>query len=354
MHSWLKIPCVAGGLALLATVMTGCGGGSAGSVAAPAAPITKVAHKYVGTQSPGDVWHWNLGDGTFTATNDTLSHNYSGTSTLLDSGFYKLTITASNDAGVAIGSVEYAFEVPGVALIAAPAGLNTAPVVASSVGANPTGTNTYNWISIPRPGWTVGTDEAYGTAQIALNGAAGTITINPSMLDGTALTSKSQPISFVDGQFDPGGGTGCITPAGVIMVDNGPRDGGVVGVKAAVNNVDTAELISHEYRGLLFTHGGRSQLMWMRANGSGGLRGGAYLNPETPMAADGEEHNPIHIGSLGFTAQPSPGLLRGTLNIPNSGSSNFVFVVNVVGGKHMLFGFAGDGPSPDNFLMIEK
>lgn len=337
---------------LAAISLFGCGSSSK-SIAPVASKAA--ARNYVGTQAPGDVWTWNLTSTTFSAVNTTRGTSYSGSSTLLDSGYYKLAVTASSDPAAPVGSAAYAFDVPGVAIIVQPAGTITNPVVGAAVGTNPTGSTNYNWISIPSSSWESGHNEAYGTAVIAMTSAtSGSILITQNSITGAVLGTHNQPVDWTSGEFTTSGSTGVVTPAGMIMVDNGPGEGGVFGVKAAAANVDLADLASQEYRGMLFKGGGAgasggTELLKITTNGTGGLDGVAYVNVET-----GELDPPGNHVTLTFGAQASPGLVNGVLHL-HSEDQNIVLAINKIGGKYMIYGFAASSDGvPDNFLLIQK
>ena len=80
----------------------------------------------MGTQGPGDVWDWSISNGKFDATNETTGFTYSGTESMLPTGFMKLTVQATSD-----------------------------PIVACSLGSNPPGpTVDFNYVNVPKQGWT--------------------------------------------------------------------------------------------------------------------------------------------------------------------------------------------------------
>lgn len=363
-----------GGLVLsagVAAVLAGCSGSGSTPGTLTPAPTVPATRAYLGTQSPGDVWTWNLtSSGTFTGANETRSFTYDGTTSDLASGFKKLTVAATSDSSVRVGAVTYAFEVPGVGLIVRGMDAGGTPIVGSLVGERPTGTDLrYNWITMPKRDWNPLRDNAYGTALISISGDAGNLTIDSFGMDGTPLsTGERAAMTFSGGRMVlPGGGAGVATPAGVFIVDSGPDAGGLVGMRTAAANIDTADLTraGREYRGMLFNNPirepgvvyegveRRGQLVGARSDGAGGLLGFSYRDVENNVEEADAEMNV----SLRFTSQPSPGLFQGTLS-PVSGdpaeAAQFVFAVNRIDGKYVIFGFSGEREGNNNFLLIEK
>lgn len=325
--------------------LAGCSGSSSSST--PAASTS--SYRYLATQSPGDVWNWTIGSSTFSATNVTKGITYSGTAELLPSGFYKLTVASTTNDNVPVGSVAYAFDVPGVAFIAQPAGSVTNPIVGAGIGNNPSGGGSYNWIAIPPSGWTQASSEAYGTVALTMTSSTvGTIDITSRLLNGSLIGSHSQTLTFTNGEFTTGENTGIVTPAGVFLVDDGPGNGGVVGMQAPSANVDITDLASHSYRGILFK-GGSSQLIECTSNGTGGLDAASFTNVET----DTIDTNPSDGVTVSFTSQSTPGLVNGQLTGSN-GAQNMVFSTSQGGGKYIIYGFAVDtNGNPENFLLIQ-
>ena len=233
-------------------------------------------------------------------------------------------MTTSTDPSAPVGSTAYAFDVPGVATIAQPAGTTTNPIVGAAVGTNPTGTTNFNWITIPNAHWDGTHAEAYGTAAISMTGTtSGSVTITANAITGDILKTHSQSVDWTSGEFTTNGSTGVVTPAGIIMVDNGPGEGGGFGVKAATTNIDLADLAAQEYRGMLFSGGeagasGGTELLKITSNGTGGLDGVAYRNVET-----GEMDPPGNHVTPSFGAQASPGLVNGVLHLHSEARTSF-------------------------------
>jgi hypothetical protein len=308
---------------------------------------------YVGTQRPGDVWDWTLGSSTFSATDTTLGTGYSGTASVLPAGFYKLTVNASTDSTAPIASSAYALAVPGVAMIVQPAGTVTNPIVCAGLGSNPTGTSSYNWIDIPQAGW-ANTDAAYGTATLAMSSDnTGNLSLSSNTLLGASIGSSMESITCTDGQFTTGASTGLITPSGVIMIDNGPSNGGLFGVLAPSTDVDLTNVAADSFRGIMFKggsgSGGTSLLLELAPNGSGQLTGTFYTDVDTNTL----DTDPDQQATVAFSTQSSPGLVIGTVSGAGTPQS-FVFSINQVGGKYMLYGFCqeADG-NVDNILLMQ-
>jgi len=171
---------------------------------------------YVGTQSPGDFWSWTIDSvaGTFSATNNTKSFNYSGTVSALagNPGISKLSVTSTTETGLTPPQSAYMIEVVNTALLVANAPIYTTPsgtqqsikppIFATAQGSCPsTGVNV-NWIAMPSANWcsTAGDpnplvnggagctsgDNAFGTAAISVSGSTYGMTVTSYRLDGTA------------------------------------------------------------------------------------------------------------------------------------------------------------------------
>ena len=124
-----------------------------------------VADVYKGTQSPGDVWTWNLDKeqkhmtaswdhGTFDNSADDVS--IEGTFETLPSGFLKVTITKATPVTDEIKTDGtawfYALEIPGMALVVKPEGSIKGDIIAMvSQGECADIPGTYNYI-ISAPG----------------------------------------------------------------------------------------------------------------------------------------------------------------------------------------------------------
>jgi hypothetical protein len=335
-------------LALGAALLSGCGG----SLAAPGGTTA-----YLGTQSPGDVWSWTFDNGSFTATNDTLQHNYTGTSQDLPSGFKKLTISTTDDANVTVGSAGYALEIPGVALLVKPAGGDAVkPIIATTIGADPSGAiMACNYIVVPHAGWDCTQEEAFGTAVFTKGTDHWTGDITHYLLDGTQDPQHgSGTFTCHDGRLEIDGGQsqGALTPAGLAFIDNGPGMGGLVGVPIPTQNIDWADFSSHEFRGLMLQQG-RTECIWMQPDPNGGLHGGAFQS-DGGIETNTIDSDPNHGVHLTLVGQPGPGMLRIDV-VSHDGQDQVAMMVAKVNGKYVGFALGGNAnQGAFNVLLMQK
>ena len=310
---------------------------------------TTTSRSYLGTQSPGDVWTWaittnSVGSGTFSATNATTTYSYSGTVSTLPSKFLKLAITATTDPAITtLPAYAYAFEIPNTAVLVKPAGNNARVIIASAQGTSPTTNGSYNWLTIPPPGWNSDTSIAYGVTSATLTGSTFDFAHNYYLLSG----SPASPATGFDNGFSASNGkitkagsdmTIGMTPSGVFVGDSGPGNGGFAGMKAPSTNVDLNSVLASgkEYRGVLYKYdasGPDTLLVWGRRNLSGGLTGGPYTDVEA-----GTEDT-AHQAVFTFSTQTTPGILNGTATMQVSGTTtNCTMLINQINGKYIVFG----------------
>lgn len=338
-------------------VFVGCGGsGSGGS-------SSSGGTSYLGTQSPGDVWTWNINRSanTFSATNETNTYTYSGTVATLPNDFLILTVMETTDPGLTPPEVAYAFEVPDTALIVKPAEPDSKVIVAVKQGECLTQDATYNWVVMPWNGWNGSGDGAYGVTDITVNGSSYDLSHQEYEIDNDPKPAHSETgITCAEGRIDDSSDPDSVigvTPSGVIIGDHGPGQGGFVGFEAPASNIaiSAAALAGKEFRGVVFKNGNDSgedtEPVWARANPAGGIDGGHYTDFD-----NGVESTPmVH---LAFVTQSSPGVVTGTLtdlSFPNT--ENFTFMVSEINGKYFIFGIAaegGDNSRPYNFLVMEN
>ena len=353
--SRFSISFAASALVLASAINSGCGGGGA------AASLVSPTRAYLGTQAPGDVWSWSFDNATFTAANQTLSHNYTGTSADLPSGFKKLTISTSDDTNVPAGSAAYAIEVAGTALIIKPAAVGSAPIIACGLGSNAAdGAQLhYNWVTVPRPNWT--DNVCYGTVDFLVSGTRYDGTIKSYLSDGTLDKTRSDHFVNNGGVLTtPPNGTGALTPSGTFMLDFGPNNGGVIGVEQSTTPIDVADfcLAGREFRGILMRpvdplnptnpHNG-AQCIFGIGGGTNTLNGGSFTDVEAGTKDDVANGVRITIQS-----QPSPGLLQGNLTELHDNSNHPIFfAINKVNGKYEIFGLGTDSGGY-NISLIEK
>ena len=213
---------------------------------------------YTATQSPGDIWTFDLDHtamtwtgtwdhGTETDPSDDLA--FSGTLSQLPSGFLKLVLDTTTPADAAYPSgglgFFYAAEIPGMSLFAQPAGSLSGPII-NGVDRSDCGTlaGTYNYVRIPPQGvYDVRTQPAYGSLNISETGGEFTFNgIQKSLdcLDPLAPCTTDGPMSIPgsatcdSGTLEINDGTtwvglGQTTPSGMFMIDFGAGNGGIYG-----------------------------------------------------------------------------------------------------------------------------
>jgi len=319
---------------------------------------------YIGTQTPGDVWSWELttsgGSGTFTAVNETLGYEYSGTVSTLPNRFLELIVTSSTEPGFTAPAEAYALEYPDTVLLVKPAGSGSDVIACVALGTCPTEDATYNWVDLLEEDWDVTTDEAYGVTTSSVSGSDFTFTHTKYDLYGTELGSPVTETGFScsGGEITRAGDdlVIAITPSGVFVGDNGPGEGGIVGMQAPASNIDLSDVLlsGREYRGITFEDGSSSsdptKPIWARPDGSGNLIGGEYEDP----FEDGIEKT--DHATITFGSQASAGVVTATLTDSGSSTSKpMVFMINRIRSKYFIYGasLGGDGHGA-NFLAIEQ
>lgn len=223
----------------------------------------EVAKTYRGTQSPGDVWTWQLDKeqghmtaswdyGTFDDTSDDIS--IEGTFVTLPSGYLKVTITAAEPASAEIptdGSAWfYALEVPDMAMVIKPEGSIKGDIIAMVAEGDCNAVEgTYNYI-ITAPGNGKDFDpvvqEAFGYAELTDTGDSYEISAYKWSLD--CISGPCSDTGEVNGvplaicteggalEISDGGSTvaqGQFTQAGAMMMDFGYGNGGFFALKAS-------------------------------------------------------------------------------------------------------------------------
>ena len=359
-------------VAALIVTFSGCGNSSGNSTG------SNNAASYFGTQSPGDAWSWTItkdatGSGTFSAKDSTNGNTYSGNVATLSNKFLRLTITASNDSNVVVGSssaTAYAIEFPNTAVIVKPAGYNDAPVIGAAQGACPSPA-TYNWIKVPNLYWDVTTDPAFGTAVTSGNIGSLTFSVTPSLLGGTALTPVTYSGSCSNGVISSTANTTFgVTPSGVFIGDQG-TNGGVIGMLQPSAKIGNTAILQagREFRGFVFmTHPpnganglpvDKTQAIWSRTKGDNLITAGEYTN----FANGTEDSCPggDSCATLSLDNEVAPGEFTGTMIDSHAGSHPFTLMINQINGKYMIFGFsreqAGSDPSalyPYLFVVMEQ
>jgi hypothetical protein len=347
--------------------LSGCGGSSS---------LSSGANLYFGTQSPGDAWSWTItrnsnGSGTFSAINSTSGNTYSGTVLTLSNKFLQLTITATTDSTVAIGSISYAVEFPNTALIVKPAGDKDALVIAAAQGICPSPAS-YNWVKVANQNWNVDTDPAFGTATSSGSSSSPTFSVAQYLLGGTALATVMYSGSCSNGVITSTANTTfAVTPSGVFIGDQG-TDGGVIGMLQPSANIGSAAVLQQgrEFRGFVFmTHPpfesdgktlqDKTQAIWSRTKGDNLITAGEYTN----FASGTEDSCPSgdSCATLSLDSEVAPGEFSGTMTDSHAGTHPFTLMINQINGKYMIFGFsrnqAGSDPNalyPYLFAVMEQ
>jgi len=312
---------------------------------------------YVGTQSPGDVWSWTVGEGTVIATNETRGKYYSGTFTTLPSGFIKGVINATNDTNVPTDGtgIFYMLEYPSTMLLVKPGNSGDKLIVCAARAAVAPSAGQYNWVKIPEVGWNTNST-AYGTVEVTASGGlydfdVRTYDINGNFKDATLEAGYS----FVSGRLSKAGSDLQIfmTPSGAYMGDSGPQTGGFAGVKN--ETVNLSEVVSQNYRGVLFSYNsgnGQGETKPVGAGPhptiSGALRGWSYTD------VDNNVIDSTSYVTLTFEAQDNSGVLSGIMTT-TGGSKEFKMVIAKISGKYVVAGIdAAASSNPENFIVVQQ
>ncbi len=266
-------------LAIIFLFGTACKDDASNDPVDPSAGIST----FKGTQSPGDVWDWTLNsnDNTFTCVWDHGSFDdesdditVQGTYTVLPSGFLECTIN-----GVAPSTPDipadgtawfYAMHLPDMAMVIKPEGSIKGDIIAAvAAGDCSDVVGDYNYFNIA-PGngekYDPNTEEAYGRATFLDNGDGtyeihgdkysldcangGPCTVDTGIQDSPAavctengaIVISSSGSTVTEGQF---------TKSGVMMLDKGEGNGGVLALSKA-NAFEFDDLDGLEFVGLAY------------------------------------------------------------------------------------------------------
>ena len=371
-------------LALSAAILVGtaiaCGGGDPTYVPTPNPDV------YRGTQAPGDVWSYTLGTTTFTATNETLGHDYGGTIAELDNGYLKLNVTSSDNPDL-IGKLPvpcHALEVPGVALILKPAEQDGNVVVCVAVDEKPTEDTTYNYVKFPDPDWDDGLggiddEEVWGRATSSMSGPSetqfdfwieywtmGNTTGTPSQTEWADQTFTATGGWLVPDVGDQRVG---ITPPGLFVQDSGPLSGGAMGVAApsAPMGLDALFAADRDFLGFVFEYapaGENTEPVWATVSqGDDYVAVGPFTTPPGGFddAVRANEQGRITLASeltrgvfRGALTQPGPDDIWGTAD---DESVDLVLMCGDVANRYFVFGLIEPndaGHNTMNILLIEQ
>jgi hypothetical protein len=310
----------------------------------------------LGTQSPGDVWTWTIGESTFSASNETSGYWYSGTYTTLSSGFLKLVYTSSNDPGCPTDGtgIAYAMEVPNTALLVKP-GTYAKVVLCAAKATTAPSAGYYNWVIVPWTSWTTALP-AYGTVEVTKSNDLYTFynrtyDLNQNFVSYEVYTG----FSFGNGKLTKAGNNLQVfmTPSGMYAGDQGTGVGGFFGAQKQV--VSLSDVANKEYRGVLFkyytsTGTGETQPIGATPHPtvSGAIKGFDYSDIEQNTI------NPASIATLEFGSQNASGIVSGTLKEPNGTNNTFHMVISQINNKYVVLGISTSNNLPYNFLVLEK
>jgi len=224
-------------------------------------------------------------------------------------------------------------------------------------GANPTGPQvSFNFVEVPSVSFNASTDQAYGHVTFDVSGNVLTGTSHRWEIDDTALPDGPSSFTGDNGLMTDTGSnggptaTGAMTPSGVCVLDYGPGNGGVIGVKQPSANVDVADLASKSFKGFLINQG-KTQCVTVTPNGDGTLHGEGYA------LGTGVETGTMDGGggvTITFQTQPNPGLIK--IGVAPSGGSPEIIAaaINQVNGKYMLFGFGYGSGKGYNVVLVQQ
>jgi len=355
-----------------AVLAIGCGGGGGTPGTGGTGSTDQSTRDYVATQQPGDVWSWTLSPTTFSGTNETLNHTYSGSVEVLASGFSLLTIDSSNDGNVAVGSKAYAVEVPGTCILVRPAGGQTAmPIIGTGLGASPTtDTLSMNWITVPKTNFQIAMDDAFGVANFTKSGNGYDVAIDFGRLDyesgaleqGMGATLKDSDGRFIvvnpDGSSVNENGSDIVfglQASGVFMADKGPGEGGIIGMVVPTNPLTWSEVAGKNYIGML-VRTGRSQLVSCKpgqvADTMDGV--GLFTDDEIATGVSTDQTRGVTISLIG---EISPGMFTVGLRSKDVGAPNeqMYCIAGMVDGKVIMFAFGGNQQDGTyNVFFVEK
>ena len=317
--------------------------------------------KFVGTQSPGDVWEWvlNYDDETLTMNWDygtfddpTDDIKIEGDFELLPSGYYKVVISKVTPATIEIpddgSAFFYALEIPGTALVVKPEGSIKGDIIAMVAPGDCSAlAGSYNYI-ITAPGdplkFNSITDEAFGQVTMTGDGNSVTVSGTKSSLDclGEVNCTVSGPINGIPTATCLGNGAieivedgktsaiGQFTNAGVMMLDMGKGNGGVFGLKQS--NVTIADFSSKSFNGIGYFPTNENEqnkpISIEFEAGTGVASGAEFTNIETG-AVDSQEAVNLQIKEI------SNGLATGTIFFTD-GHRDFAAAVLNSGGKLIM------------------
>lgn len=338
---------------------------------------------YVGTSAPGDIWTvFYDPNGTFTIVNTTTPVTYTGTYTLLASGYTQLTITSPSSA------TGYAKTISNTATLVWLGSGSTAPIVAAVRGNCPTSSTTanYNFVRIPSSAesvWT-STSTGYGTMTADFTSVGNmSFTVTNTTFAGTPTVLPSDAgWSCTQGLISKSEAQINVTASGIFLRDDGPNVGGSLGVAqptAPVAGTIATDLAAKNFIGFQWNKNGgapvteaikgkylafNASMVFDNGTGNGTTTtytcNSASVGGVTPALGCilGYGVNPATDAVLAGTptllpliSEVSNGLLTAGFYAGNPGT----MVITQSGGKYIIFGatFTG-GDYPYNFLVMEQ
>jgi hypothetical protein len=301
---------------------------------------------YMGTQRGGGLWTWWIGPSAFGATDQATGYTYSGTKTVLPTGFLKLVVSSSTDPIIGTGARAYALEYPSAALFVQPWGAR-GYIAAAALGPCLSATETFNWITVPPIAAVV--YEFNGTFTLTPTGAATDYTVSGER---NLTDETTQPISGTASCRGGAVGTslgdvGAVAQSKAMALDHSKVDGaGRFGVTLPATNVDLTTVDSRSYRGFLFRLLPTGDVIRPVAVEplDVDLRLSCYVNVETGDRCSTSEDFRV---SLSDAIQTAPGVIRFTMIRPTALEfAEVLAAVNFVGSKLVLYGIVSDATFP--------
>ena len=304
-------------------------------------PVGDVIKYYKGTQSPGDVWEWEINEttgkmtaswdyGTFDNTDDDIS--IEGDVEKLSSGYLKVTITNVTPASEEIPTNGtawfYAMELPNMALVIKPEGAIKGDIIAMVAQGDATQmAGDYNYI-ITAPGNGVefdpNTEESLGAVTMTPSVDGFDISGNAWSLDcytgacsyeseiggvPTAVVEENGNFKIYDTEDQSTVASGQYTEAGILMVDFGYGNGGVFALRQ--NDLTMDVFNGNQFNGIAYfpTRSGNDKTVPVALEiGENGMATGfAYSNIETNQF---ENESVVSIEFLGIDKGMVNGLIH--------------------------------------------
>jgi hypothetical protein len=330
------------------------GGGGGGGISNRSGSFS-----YSGTQSPGDMWTWNISDETFSGSNETTGFYVTGEWTALSSKFGKAHVLSIN--GVATSEYTYFLEFPDTILLFRPFSNDNKDnvIVCAAHSTVEPSQGKYLWVTIPESGWT-DAFTAYGTVEATGSGSGPwSFDVTNYLLTGEVSDNFTvSGYTFTNGVMDNGNYPTnpklFMTPTGVFMGDNDTHSGFA---GASYEAFDAGDAVKHNYRGVRFKYysgSGTNETEVVAAS----PYNSTSLNAHRYISVD---NNTLDLTDNTYITFEAQDLNTGFTNLyaydENQGTTAiYKAVAAKVGpapGKYMLFGFGVEAGLPTNFLVIQ-